>query len=116
MDFTVAERLQMFGVDKRQAHIYLALLNQGPKTLGQIVELTGTSRTDVVDALNGLRDKGMIKESSDRPPKYSALPIEAALNAAVMKQAYDLRRMELSKQEVVDLVNSRRPNFASDLK
>jgi hypothetical protein len=53
----------------------------------------------------------MIKESSDRPPKYGALPIEAALNAAVMKQAYDLRRMELSKQEIVDLVNSR-PGFS----
>jgi sugar-specific transcriptional regulator TrmB len=57
MDFTVAERLQMFGVDKRQAHIYLALLNQGRKTLGQIIELMGTSCTDVVAALNGLRTK-----------------------------------------------------------
>lgn len=116
MDLAVSERLQTFGVDKRQADLYLTLFRQGSKTLGQLLELLGTSRTDVLDALNSLREKGMIKESTDRPPKYGALPIEAALNAAVMKHAQDLRRMELSKQEVVKLVNSRfQQDFASDL-
>jgi len=107
MDLAVAERLEMFGVDERQADLYLRLLNQGPKTLGQLVELFGMSRTDMLAALGGLQEKGMIDESSDLPPKYGALPIEAALNAAVMKQAHDLRRMERSKQDVIDLVNSR---------
>jgi sugar-specific transcriptional regulator TrmB len=116
MDLTVAERLQTFGVDKRQADLYLKLLKRGPKTLGQLVESFSLSRADVLDALSGLREKGMISESTDRPPRYSALPIEAALNAAVMKQAHILRRMELSRQEVADLVNSRFwQDYASDL-
>lgn len=107
MDLTVAERLRTFGVDKRQADLYLKLLKRGPETLGQLIESFSMSRAEMLDALSGLQEKGMIKESTDRPPKYSALPIEAALNAAVMKQAHYLRRMELSRQEVVDLVNSR---------
>jgi sugar-specific transcriptional regulator TrmB len=116
MDVTVAERLQTFGLNERQADLYLKLLKRGSKTLGQLVELLSMSRTEVLDTLSDLREKGMIKESTDRPPKYSALPIEAALNAVVMKQAYDLRRMELSRQEVVDLVNSRFwHDYASDL-
>jgi sugar-specific transcriptional regulator TrmB len=116
MDLTVAERLQMFGVDERQADLYLKLLKQGPKTLGQLVELFGKSRTDLLDALSGLREKRMVKESADHPPKFSALPIETALDAAVMKQAHDLRRMELLKEEVIDLVNSRfQQDYASDL-
>jgi sugar-specific transcriptional regulator TrmB len=107
MDLIVAERLQPFGVDNQQAELYLKLLKRGPKTLDQLVELFSLPRIEVLDVLSGLREKGMINESTDRPPKYSALPIEAALNAAVMKQALDLRRMELLRQEVVDLVHSR---------
>jgi sugar-specific transcriptional regulator TrmB len=59
--------------------------------------------------LNGLLEKGMIEESAEMPPKYCAVPIEAALGAAVMKQAYHLRQMERSKQELVELVNRQVP-------
>jgi sugar-specific transcriptional regulator TrmB len=51
----------------------------------------------------------MIEESVTRPTKYCAVSIEVALDAAVMKQAYHLRQMERSKQELVELVNRHVP-------
>ena len=56
----------------------------------------------------------MIEESTEGPTKYCALSIESALDAAVMKQAYHLRQMERSKQELVELVNRQVPAGPSE--
>jgi sugar-specific transcriptional regulator TrmB len=105
----LAERLRTFGIDEKQACVYLTLLNSGAKTLVELAELTEASRAEVLNALNGLYERGMIEESVEKPRKYHAVPIEAALDAAVMRHAYDLRRMERSKQEVIELVNRQLP-------
>jgi sugar-specific transcriptional regulator TrmB len=109
MEKAVVERLQTFGVNETEARLYLTLLNSGAETVGELVEVTGIVRADVYKTLNGLLDKGMIEESTERPTKYCAVPIESALDAAVMKQAYHLRQMERSKQELVELVNRQVP-------
>jgi sugar-specific transcriptional regulator TrmB len=102
----IAKRLQTFGVSEKQANLYLLLLYKGAKTLTELTELSDAVRGDVLDTLSGLCKLGMIEESVERPTKYFAAPIETALNAAIMKHARNLRRMERSKQEIIDLVNS----------
>ncbi|MGZ4928771.1 MAG: helix-turn-helix domain-containing protein [Halobacteriota archaeon] len=109
MEKALAERLRTFGIDEKQACLYLTLLNSGANTIVELAELTQSSRAEVLNALNGLCEHGMIQESVERPKKYHALCIEAALDAAVMRYAYDLRRMERSKQEVIELVNRQLP-------
>ena len=109
MEKTLAERLGTFGIDEKQACLYLTLLSSGDKTLVELAELTEGSRTEVLNALNGLCERGMIEESVERPKKYHAVSIEAALDAAVMRHAYDLRRMERSKQEIIELINRQLP-------
>ena len=103
------ERLRTFGVNETEARFYFTLLNCGAETAGKLVNVTGVSRADVYKTLNGLLEKGMIEESTERPTKYCAVPIESALDAVVMKQAYQLRQMERSKQELVELVNRQIP-------
>jgi sugar-specific transcriptional regulator TrmB len=113
MEKTVVERLRAFGIDEMEARLYLTLLNAGAQTAGELAEVTGIAREDVYKTLNGLLEKGMIEESTGRPTKYCAVPIDTALDAAVMQQAYHLRQMERSKQELVELVNRQVPT-ASD--
>jgi len=55
--------------------------------------------------LNELVERGMVERSTERPTKYCAVPIEVALDAALMKEAYHLREMERSKKELVEFVN-----------
>jgi len=105
MEKAVVERLRTFGINEMEARLYFTLLNRGAETAGELVDETGVARADVYKALNGLFEKGMIEESAEGPTRYCAVPIEAALDAAVMKQAYHLRQMERSKQELVELVN-----------
>ncbi len=114
MEKAVVERLRTFGINEMEAHLYLTLLNYGAETAGELVDATDIVRADVYKTLNGLLDKGMIEESAERPTKYCAVPIESALGAAVMKQAYLLRQMERSKQELVELVNRQVPAGPSE--
>jgi len=107
----VVERLRTFGISEMEASLYLTLLNNGQETVGELVDMTGKPRADIYKTLNGLLEKAMIEESVTRPTKYCAVSIEVALDAALMKQAYHLRQMERSKQELVELIN-RRPDQA----
>jgi len=109
MEKAIVERLRTFGINETEARFYFTLLNCSAETAGELVNMTGVSRADVYKTLNGLLEKGMIEESTERPAKYCAVPIESALDAAVMKQAYHLRQMERSKQELVELVNRQVP-------
>jgi len=109
MEKAVVERLRQFDINETEARLYFTLLNCGAETAGELVDVTGVARVDVYKTLNGLLDKGMIEESTERLTKYCAVPIESALDAAVMKQAYHLRQMERSKQELVELVNRQVP-------
>ena len=114
MEKAVVERLRTFGINEMEARCYFTLLNCGAETAGGLVEVTDVARVDVYKTLNGLLEKGMIEESTERPTRYCAVPIEAALDAAVMKQAYHLRQMERSKQELVELVNRQVPAGLSE--
>jgi sugar-specific transcriptional regulator TrmB len=114
MEKAVVERLRTFGINEMEARFYFTLLNCGAETAGGLVEVIGVARADVYKTLNGLLEKGMIEESTERPTRYCAVPIEAALDAAVMKQAYHLRQMERSKQELVELVNRQVPTGPSE--
>jgi sugar-specific transcriptional regulator TrmB len=105
MDKTVVERLQTFGINEIEASLYFTLLNHGAETAGELVDATGLAGADVYKTLNRLLEKGMVEELTERPTKYCAVPIEAALDVAIMKEAYHLRQMERSKQELVELVH-----------
>ncbi|MEI7827292.1 MAG: helix-turn-helix domain-containing protein [Euryarchaeota archaeon] len=109
MEKALIERLRTFGFDEKQACLYLTLLNSDAKTLVELAEFSEASRAEVFNALNVLCERGMIRESVERPIKYHAVSIEAALDSAVMRHAYDLRSMERSKQEVIELVNRQLP-------
>jgi sugar-specific transcriptional regulator TrmB len=115
MEKAVIERLQTFGINEMEARLYFTLLNCDAETAGELVNVTGVPRADVYLTLNGLLEKGMIEESTERPIRYCAVPIETALDTAVMKQAYHLRQMERSKQELVELVNRQVPAGPSEV-
>jgi len=112
MEKALVESLRTFDINEMEFSLYF-LLDCGAETAGRLVGVTGMARAEVDKTLRGLLEKGMIEASAERPTRYSAVPIETALDAAVMKQAYHLRQMECSKQELVELVNREvmtRPN------
>ncbi len=103
---SLVEKLEIFGLTEKEATLYLKLLNYGAKTVSELAKSCDTYRLDVHRILESLFEKGMLEESTEKPTKYSAVAAEAALDAAVTKQAYELRLMQRSRDELAGLINS----------
>ena len=105
MQQALIEKLEAFGLSAKEAHLYALLLKYGPKTTGELAKLLHSYRVDVYRILETLAEKGMVEESVEKPTKYAAVSIEAALEAAMMRHAYELRWMEENRDEVSKLAH-----------
>jgi sugar-specific transcriptional regulator TrmB len=56
------KELEKFGLNKKEARIYLASLELGETTIQRIAKKSGVKRTTVYDIINSLKDKGLISE------------------------------------------------------
>jgi len=100
------EKLEAFGLSAKEAHLYTLVLKYGPKTTGELAKLLHSYRVDVYRILETLTEKGMVEESVEKPTKYAAVSVEAALEAAMMRHAYELRWMEENRDEVSKLAHA----------
>jgi sugar-specific transcriptional regulator TrmB len=87
----------------KEANLYVLLLKYGPKTTGELAKLLHSYRVDIYRVLETLAEKGMIEESVEKPTKYAAVAVDAALAGAMMRHAYELRWMEENRDEVLEL-------------
>jgi sugar-specific transcriptional regulator TrmB len=97
------EKLETFDLSAKEGHLYVLLLNYGPKTTGELVKLLRSYRVDTRRLVNTLTEKGMVEESVEKPTKYAAVAVDAALTAAMMRSAYELRWMGNNHDEVLEL-------------
>jgi len=98
-------RLTGFGLNEKEAKLYIRLLKYGPKTAGPLAKPLGTYRTDVHRTLTSLIEKGMVRPSLDSPMVYAAVDLDAALDSVVKKWGIELREMEARKRELQKFAN-----------
>ncbi|MGA7075719.1 MAG: helix-turn-helix domain-containing protein [Halobacteriota archaeon] len=103
MQQALIEKLEAFGLSAKEAHLYVLSLKYGPKTTGELAKLLHSYRVDIYRVLETLAEKGMIEESVEKPTKYAAVAVDAALAGAMMRHAYELRWMEENRDEVLAL-------------
>ena len=91
-------QLTKFGLNGRQASVYLALLQIGPSGAIDIAKYTGLQHPTVYDALNVLKKRNLVSESdSERHKIFSAEPpdifeIEEKLKLAALKETLPVLR------------------------
>ncbi|HYB59727.1 MAG TPA: helix-turn-helix domain-containing protein [Candidatus Acidoferrales bacterium] len=98
-----AHHLVEFGLTEKEALIYFHLLKYGPNTQSRLAKALKTYREDVRRTLNGLVRKSMVRTSADRAGIYTAVDLDAALDAALKKQETELLEMEARKRELKEL-------------
>jgi len=103
MEQALIEKLEAFGLSSKEAHLYVLLLKYGPKTTGELAKMLHSYRVDIYRLVETLMEKGMIEESVEKPTKYAAVAVDAALAGAMMRHAYELRWMEENRDEVLEL-------------
>jgi sugar-specific transcriptional regulator TrmB len=106
IDSELIKSLLVFGLADKSARIYLILLKYGPKTITELMKLTDSYRQDVQRRIEQLSDIGLIEVSLTKPTTYTAAPIEAALNAVILKQQADTRAMEELMPKVINQVRT----------
>ena len=105
-DFT--RRLIGFGLNGKEAQLYLHLLRYGPKTPSPLAKSLKTYREDVHRTLTSLIEKGMVRPSIDAPTVYVAVELEAALEAALKRHESEIREMEVRKRELHEIAQAQR--------
>jgi len=96
-------KLISFGLNEKEAQLYLHLLKYGSKPASLLAKSLKTYREDVHRILVSLIDKGMVNPSLDSPTVYTAVELEIALDAMLKKHHSEHREMEIRKRELEEL-------------
>ncbi|MDP9249059.1 MAG: winged helix-turn-helix transcriptional regulator [bacterium] len=87
--------LLKFGLEEKEADIYLACLEKELNTPTEIARKTGIKRTTVYFYLEKLLEKGLVSYKIHKAKKYvQALPLRKALSEYVKKNKEDLTEQE----------------------
>ena len=98
------KRLMEFGLNEREAKLYVCLLKHGASTVAKLTKSLGTYRVDVHRTLESVIDKGLVEALLDTPLMYVAVPIREAVNSALEERMDEYRNMQQMTHELVEIV------------
>jgi len=99
-------KLQQMGLTKREAEIYLALLQRKEFTAPELTKITTVTRTKVYEILQNLLRKGMCTESSRNGNKfYRCIEPKIALKNIVTNYEHSVeqKKIEFEQKQMIDI-------------
>jgi sugar-specific transcriptional regulator TrmB len=99
-----AEILSSFGLTKKQARVYLALVHSGTALVGEIAKSSKVRREEVYRILPKLERMGLIEKTLSVPVKLKATSVENALAILIKEEE------ERAKNRIMEL-NSKKAEF-----
>ena len=100
---TIEEMLSKFGLLKNEIKVYLYLARAGEKKAGEIAEAISLHRTETYRILRDLEKKGIIFSIFEKPLKFTAIPLDKAIDLLVDVQKVRIRLLEKEKPSLVNL-------------
>jgi sugar-specific transcriptional regulator TrmB len=100
---TIEETLSKFGLLKNEIKVYLYLARVGEKKAGEIAEAISLHRTETYRILRDLEKKGILFSIFEKPLKFTAVPLDKAIDLLVDAQKMRIKLLEKEKANVVDL-------------
>ncbi|GGZ02852.1 hypothetical protein GCM10010300_53540 [Streptomyces olivaceoviridis] len=92
--------LEALGLDERAETAYLALVDNRSLTVTELAALTRADRHDLEGALARLESGGLIARVPGRPPRYTALPPEHAVEVLLLARERDIQRVRALAQRL----------------
>jgi sugar-specific transcriptional regulator TrmB len=101
--FTIEETLSRFGLLKNEIKVYLYLARVGEKKAGEIAEAISLHRTETYRILRDLEKKGILFSVFEKPLKFTAIPLDKAIDLLVDAQKMKIKLLEKEKASLVEL-------------
>ncbi len=100
---TIEETLAKFGLLKNETKVYLYLARAGEKKAGEVAEAISLHRTETYRILRDLEKKGIVFSIFEKPLKFTAIPLDKAIDLLVDVQKAKIRLLEKEKETLVNL-------------
>ena len=100
---TIEETLSRFGLLKNEIRVYLYLARVGEKKAGEIAEAISLHRTETYRILRDLEKKGILFSVFEKPLKFTAVPLDKAIDLLVDAQKMKIKLLEKEKANLVEL-------------
>jgi len=103
---TIEETLTRFGLLKNEIKVYMYLARAGEKKAGEIAESISLHRTETYRILRDLERKGIVFSIFEKPLKFTAVPLDKAIDLLVDAQKIKIKLLEQEKTSLVELWQS----------
>jgi HTH-type transcriptional regulator, sugar sensing transcriptional regulator len=103
---TIEETLARFGLLKNEIRVFLYLARSGEKKAGEIAEAISLHRTETYRILRDLEKKGIVFSIFEKPLKFTAVPLDKAIDLLVDAQKIKIKLLEQEKPSIVELWQS----------
>lgn len=97
------EDLQEFGLDPKEAKVYLTLATRGASRASAVASQAGLARVDTYRTLTRLMERGIVQATLHRPMKFVPVPIEQALENLVDLHRSAAARLEKKREALAAL-------------
>jgi HTH-type transcriptional regulator, sugar sensing transcriptional regulator len=103
---TIEETLTRFGLLKNEIRVYMYLARAGEKKAGEIAEAITLHRTETYRILRDLEKKGIVFSIFEKPLKFTAVPLDKAIDLLVDAEKIKIKLLEQEKTSLVELWQS----------
>jgi len=103
---TIEETLSRFGLLKNEIKVYLHLARAGEMKAGEIAEAISLHRTETYRILRDLEKRGVVFSIFEKPLKFTAVPLDKAIDLLVDAQKIQIKLLEQEKTNLVELWES----------
>jgi sugar-specific transcriptional regulator TrmB len=99
----IEDTLSRFGLLKNEIRVYLYLARSGEKKASEIAEAISLHRTETYRILRDLEKKGIVFSAFEKPLKFTAVPLEKAMELLIEAQKMRIKLLEEEKVGLVEL-------------
>lgn len=99
----IEDTLSRFGLLKNEIRVYLYLARSGEKKASEIAEAISLHRTETYRILRDLEKKGIVFSAFEKPLKFTAVPMEKAIELLIEAQKMRIKLLEKEKTGLVEL-------------
>jgi sugar-specific transcriptional regulator TrmB len=102
----IEDTLARLGLLKNEVRVYLYLARSGEKKAAEIAEAISLHRTETYRVLRGLEKNGIVFSVFEKPIKFTAVPLEKAIDMLIEAQKMKIKLLEKEKVGLVKIWSS----------